>query len=518
MYQLLLTRKYLTSKIMPLLASASLMLCTALVLVVWSVMGGFLRTLLDNGRTFAGDVSITWPSGIPLYDDLLDRLRKDPMVAAATPVIETFGVVKLPDDRIEGVQIKGIDGPSYSAVVDFDKSLWWRPLSEPLPRDRKRTDPRLEPLLQNWEQIYQDGLHLTKKDAKTGRPVAAVVLGIDMSSFNKRNDAGVYIPQGLVRPKSDGSIVELPPFLHQQYVTLNMFPQDANGRLPAPVTKSLPVANEFRTGVYEMDRRTVFVQFEELQRQMKMDGAPAIKTDGTPYNPYAGLDSNTGSPAPIVTDGLAPARTSSVIVRAAPGITPDALRKRCQEIYAAFADAHPGVAPAARKVNDTFVRTWAMSMAHLVNAVEKETALVLFLFWFITGVCSVLILAIFWAMISEKTKDIGILRAVGASRRGIASMWIFYGTSIGIVGSLLGFGLGWLIVSNINEIHEWLGQTFNLFIWDPKTYLFSRIPDRINPRHALIVFSAGILFAILGSIIPALRAALLKPVKALRFE
>src|SRR5690606_36103104 len=105
-YQALLTRKYLTSKVMPLLAVAAVLLCTATVLIVWSIMGGFLVMLLSTGRGMVGDVIITWPTvGFAHYEDLAERLEADPMVAGATPVIEVFGVVTLPDDRVMGVQI-----------------------------------------------------------------------------------------------------------------------------------------------------------------------------------------------------------------------------------------------------------------------------------------------------------------------------------------------------------------------------------------------------------------------------
>ena len=70
MYQLLLTRKYLTSKVMPLLAVAAVSLSVATVLVTWSVMGGFLKTLMSSGRGVMGDVVITWPNvGFAHYDD-----------------------------------------------------------------------------------------------------------------------------------------------------------------------------------------------------------------------------------------------------------------------------------------------------------------------------------------------------------------------------------------------------------------------------------------------------------------
>ncbi|CAN5767884.1 hypothetical protein BH11PLA1_BH11PLA1_04270 [soil metagenome] len=519
MYQLLLTRLYLTSKIMPTLAALCLGGCTALVLIVWSVMGGFLTTLLESGRTFAGDVSITWPSGILYYDDLIARLEKDPQIAAATPVIDTLGVIKFPDDRVKAVQIKGIIGPSYAKVVGYDETLWWRPRPEPMPLDHDRTDPRLDESAADWQQVYQDGISLTQIDPKSGRAIAAAVVGIDASGFAARNTAGVYRPQHLARPRPDGRVETLLPYLHQYFVTISVVPMDTQGRLQAPVSKSLPVANEFRTGLFELDKQTVFVQFEELQRLMKMDGAPALRREpGAAFNPYKNLDPGGGVIPDEATEGQAPGRTSLVLVKAAPGLTAEQCREACIRIYRDFAAAHPDVPRSTQLEGNRFIQTWAMASAGLVNAVQNETALVLFLFCLITLVCSVLILAIFWAMISEKTKDIGILRAVGASRSGIAALWVLYGLLLGLVGNALGLAFAYFIVTNINEIHEWLGRTFNIVVWSPQTYLFASIPNKIVPSHAALVFIAGLGFAVLGAIVPAVRAALLKPVKALRFE
>ncbi|MCR9076346.1 MAG: hypothetical protein NXI07_09950, partial [bacterium] len=165
MYQALLTRKYLTRKIMPMLAMVAVMLSVATILVTWSVMGGFLATLIQSGRTLVGDVAIVWPNvGFGYYDELIEDLEADPMIEAATPTIETFGMIRLPDDRIELISIKGVDPESYSSVTGFTDTLWWKPIDEPTPKDREREDLRLQAddLKAeggiDLEQVHQNGL------------------------------------------------------------------------------------------------------------------------------------------------------------------------------------------------------------------------------------------------------------------------------------------------------------------------------------------------------------------------
>jgi lipoprotein-releasing system permease protein len=121
-------------------------------------------------------------------------------------------------------------------------------------------------------------------------------------------------------------------------------------------------------------------------------------------------------------------------------------------------------------------------------------------------------------MIAEKTKDIGIVRALGATRSGIASTWLLYGLAIGVVGSSLGIALAYAIVRNINPIHDWLGKTLGVKIWDPAVYYFTEIPNKVDPSKAMIVFFGFMLSCVVGALVPAIRAARMDPVRALRFE
>ncbi len=71
---------------------------------------------------------------------------------------------------------------------------------------------------------------------------------------------------------------------------------------------------------------------------------------------------------------------------------------------------------------------------------------------------------------------------------------------------------------NINPIHDWMGKHLGLVIWDPRIYYFFEIPNQVEPQRAILVMVAGTCFAVLGALIPAVRAAFMDPVKSLRFE
>ncbi|HZW07155.1 MAG TPA: FtsX-like permease family protein, partial [Phycisphaerales bacterium] len=294
-------------------------------------------------------------------------------------------------------------------------------------------------------------------------------------------------------------------------ITLRLVPLDSKGRSIELISWNLPVANENRTGVYELDRRSIYVPLAALQERMKMSASRVAPVNPDPYAPPPDLNA-----LPID-----PARVNTVVVRAQLGVDPDTLRARVLKVYEKFAADFAGKVPPFHSMsneNTQLIRTYEMENAMFVGAIKKETALVLFLLSLIWIVCAVLIMSIFWAMISEKTKDIGILRAMGASGPGVAGLWLLYGLAIGVVGTAIGLGLAWLIVTNINPIHEWLGARFGISVWDPKVYYFSEIPHQVVPARAVAVAVSGVFFSLLGAVIPAARAAFMHPVRALRFE
>jgi lipoprotein-releasing system permease protein len=217
--------------------------------------------------------------------------------------------------------------------------------------------------------------------------------------------------------------------------------------------------------------------------------------------------------------GKDPARVTSVIVKGKEDVSDeralDRLSVAVRGVYEQFEKAHAGKVPSTAHIQ---VKTWIDMNSSIINAVKNEISLVLVLFIIISLVAVFLVLAIFWSMISEKTRDIGILRAMGAARSGVAGLWVFYGFVLGLTGAVLGVALAYLIVLNINPIHEWMGRALGIQVWNPKIYYFTLIPAKVDPVHAAMVLVGGAMSAVVGALIPALHAARMNPVKALRFE
>ena len=140
------------------------------------------------------------------------------------------------------------------------------------------------------------------------------------------------------------------------------------------------------------------------------------------------------------------------------------------------------------------------------------------LLFLIIAVAGFGILAIFYMIVVEKTRDIGILKSLGASSSGVMAIFLSYGLALGIVGSSAGVILGLLFVHYINEIEDVLSWFTGRKVFDEKIYFFFEIPTYVNPWMVISVALGAIGIAVLASILPARRAASLHPVRALRFE
>ena len=538
MYQPLLANRYLGSRIIPLIAVAAVALCVALVIIVVSVMSGFLDMLLSSGRTLMGDVIVRGSdAGIPYYEEFINDLERNPDIAAATPVVESFGLLKLPySDQGEGAQIWGIDPESFNRVVNLEASIVWskRPDSvediiDLLPDDQMNRPLRALPTL---------------VPPSTGDD-PGVLLGVEFDNAAKsRTIDGTYVLQA-------------PQWwmpLHTAEITLVPM-----GHLEKPFNLRFKIENEFQTGVYQIDSRRAMIDLATAQRMLNLDAAPLYDPDKLDEGEFVQI-------------GTSPARAQMILVRGTDGVNATVLRAAVTSLYEQWTDRLATEDRAVQPPAPVFisVKTWREQLRDLIGPVEKERELMRILFSIVYLVCAGLVLSIFWAIVHEKTRDIGILRAIGASRPGILSIFLTYGLIIGAAGAALGSGLAYIVVENINAIHEGLGHpaptvlivsawsvsglaaiaTFILLfrdsilktllatiltiglvavslaltshrgflMWDPSVYYFNEIPNHVDWFSAILTMAGAIVFSVLGAAIPAARAADTDPVQALRYE
>jgi lipoprotein-releasing system permease protein len=162
--------------------------------------------------------------------------------------------------------------------------------------------------------------------------------------------------------------------------------------------------------------------------------------------------------------------------------------------------------------------TWQELGGYFVVFMQRQKALLLVVLGVISTVAVLMISLTLYMIVLSKTRDIGVLRALGASRGGVAATFLSYGMVVGVCGAVLGVLLAVLVVRNINELADVMQQYTGLRAWDAKTYPFDRIPTSLRPAEVLWVCLAATWGSLFGALVPAIAAARLDPVEALRYE
>ena len=165
-----------------------------------------------------------------------------------------------------------------------------------------------------------------------------------------------------------------------------------------------------------------------------------------------------------------------------------------------------------------FTATWQDHRADYLRAVNNEKVLLAIVLSFIVLLGGFIILATLTLTVVEKTRDIGVLGALGATRGGIRSLFVGNGLLIGILGAVLGVGLGALFQDNVNGIKNFLADGLGIEIFPSDIYLFREIPTVWDWSTVAWIAGGSILMAFVAGLIPAIRAANMDPVRALRHE
>jgi lipoprotein-releasing system permease protein len=555
MYKLFLCIRYLRKRRIAFFAVAAVCLCVMMVLIVVSVMTGFLQMVKDRSRGMLGDLIVenTSLQGFSHYEELISDLKAQmaDQIEEATPVLISYGVIRFPETKItKPVQIVGIRLDETSRVNEFKEGLfyehyypgtthlgdqqipgygldprrlalarqleaqgnpdfvsdafhaagpgrvvlpdplqaawdrWWAAASEAERQKAPRKDSAY-----GWAGIYRsvpprEGMSIDElAPAWFDKPLPGVILGTDLCAERKQD--GTYD-----RFYYRGEMVQITfvPF------TWSGKPVSATG-MPSRVFRYV---DDSRTGVYDIDSMSVYIDYDIAQQLLNMHEQT--------------LDEDEGG-------GRLPPRTTQVQIKLRKGVNPYAARGQVEQIWNRIKLKYIGSDIAPALLDRVRVQTWEQKQAKFIAAVEKERMLVTILFAIISLVSAILVGCILYMIVNQKTRDIGIVKSVGATSLGIAQIFIAFGAAIGVVGGLFGCVLGTVFVWCINDIQDQLTKLNpSLQVWNAEVYAFDRIPNHVDPLTVIVIFFAAIGLAMLGSIIAAWRAARVWPVEALRYE
>jgi lipoprotein-releasing system permease protein len=470
-YKLLLCWRYLRTRFLALVCIVSVMLGVATLIVVNSVMSGFSTKLRDRLHGLLSDVVIEAPSldGFGDPGGKMAFIRGDPFlrdrVVAMTPTLETFALFQY---RFRGeplarpVRLVGIDFAGRCAVGGFRDYLvpeteGRRPSFELTAEARRRYDAN--------NRVRTPHLRDLLPPPEPGQPPPP-----DLPEPEEDAPVSALVGWAITHFRRPGAKADDPD---KDICTLDTGGEAILSTLSSqdnrPVHYRYTVSGFFKAEMSEQDSNYVFVPLEHLQKLRTMEGrVTSIQIKLRDYD-----------------------RDAKEVV------------KHLREIFYGL---------------PLEIQTWEDKQGPLLAAIGVEKGILNVLLFMIVGVAGFGILAIFSMIVVEKTRDIGILKALGASNAGVMKIFLGYGLLLGVVGCALGSALGLTITNYINPIHHGLAKLTGHEIFSGEVYYFSEIPTNVMPLTVVLVNLGAVLIAVAFSVLPALRAALLHPVRALRYE
>ncbi len=503
MYIWLLCWRYLRTRYLAMVCIVSVMLGVGTLIVVNAVMAGFSTKLRERLHALLSDIVIEADDyeGFADPHGKIDLIRQNPYLAdrieAMTPTLEIFAMIQFRTGRgpmTRPIRLIGIEPEGRHLVGGFAEYLMrpenrQKPSFELTPEARQRYEwnrrvtsrrlhlganqlRELELGQEGQEPVWGQGVHAepdwrppsiqaldSVRDPNKPPPVAPKI------DFEP---TGIVIGYALAHFREAAEKPGDPPIERRIFNEGDIATILTMNSQWHPVDQHYVVVDYFRSELSEYDANYAFLPLKELQRLRNLpDRATSLQIRLKDYND-----------APKVVETL-------------------------RGLFRGY---------------PVGVQTWEDKQGPLLGAIRVEKGILNVLLFLIVGVAGFGILAIFSMIVIEKTRDIGIMKALGASSWGILTIFLGYGLLLGLVGSLLGTVGGLLFTHYINEIEKGLAYLTGMSVFNGDVYYFKTIPTDVQIATVIMINLGAVAIAVAFSVLPALRAAVLHPVQALRGE
>jgi lipoprotein-releasing system permease protein len=422
---------------------------------VTSIMGGFgadlKRKILNNNAHILVDV--TRPGGFSDWEDKLGTIRKgiEPQGGKATPVVGGDAMGSSASNTA-GALVRGVDPETVGQVIDLEKNIEVGRFEYLTAPDKLAELPAEEIIGRGpGGEPYFKGPDL--KAAPDADP--------QLKEFFKKN---VKILPGVIIGK------ELAKSLHVlvgDEITL-LSPMGELGPTGViPRSRRFRVAAIFYSGMYEYDATHAYVLMEHAQKLFGLEG-----------------------------------KITNIDIR-----VPDA--EKVKDLRPAVDQAILGMKPDAAKGAEIRARDWMEMNKNLFSALKLEKLATFIILSIAIAVASFCIVCTLLLMVTEKGKEIAILKALGATNGAIMRTFMLEGVVLGGIGMIFGVGTALAACTGL----AWFGVRL-----DPDVYYIDRLPVNVNPADYALVAGAALVICTLATIYPAKTAADLSPLEGLRWE
>lgn len=161
---------------------------------------------------------------------------------------------------------------------------------------------------------------------------------------------------------------------------------------------------------------------------------------------------------------------------------------------------------------------WTEEHASYFTAIRIEKTMMTIILMFIVGVAAFNIVASLMMVVTEKKRDVAILRTSGLEPGRVARIFFVQGAAIGLAGTLIGTALGLTLALNVDVIVPWLEETFGFRIFPGDVYYVTEVPSEVHLADVVTIPIVAFVLTVLATLYPARRAASIAPAEALRYE
>jgi ABC-type lipoprotein release transport system permease subunit len=543
-YKHILCLRYLFAgwkAVVPLVSALPAALGVFLLILVFAIMDGFVRDTREMTRGTLSDIIVdAHMEGLPYYDEFIRRVGAVEGVESATPIVQTYAIIRV-KPCIQA--IKPIVRPCMVIGIRPEEKAKVGRFQEYLVREKPgNADPAgllaVPPAYRHSGEPARPGciagigligtpwrtLVLEKGYENVGSRVllcfmagVAFIVFLFVRQASRRNwgrrlwrVAMIAWALGVVALVAEAAlipvyenrterrqVIDVPLVDYGDDLPVTTIPIRPSGAMDREVggmpkisEKVFALVDVFKSGYWEADSSHIYVDFSVAQQLAGMEGQPA--SDDKP---------------------AVPARTSQIQIKVSDPAQAQQIVEKIGLVWREFVKERPEAGLLQLSIN-----TWETQQRMILTVVEMERNITALMLGLMFVGFTVLISLISYVMAYIKSRDVGILKAVGAHDAGVGSLFLGYGFIIGVIGTVLGLGGALLMIYYLDPLEAWVNTTFDVNVFPREMYYFEHIPRHISALWCVAVSGAVLVLATFASMAGGLLAALRQPVETLRYE